>query len=573
MKQFNEARSMEALYVIASMTEDTKWYFEIDYLYEIIKDPKLKNSILLASTNYDDYEVVEKYKDNIYKHITQQMSKTLLDGLKDCPIDVSEYIDFLAHNRSLSPIKLSENDIVDLMMKSSSKVFLEAWSMDEDLNLSEDSKARIKERIESLEEKSEERDDEEDYDFGYGFISDEDDVEFIANQYFDNLNTIIAGYVSMGLDQDDQDLPDFLQYTQDEMDAINTYGGNPPGGSALASFQDSYHIINALMYPGIHGEVEKFYNEDKDPRSSILENPEALVSCYKSIISSMVKYSLQMEDTVRCRRVDRNLGVELMKEVGSRTASFFSTTLMDYDEAFASSKIGVALEEVEIEPGVLCIDFKDILKDKYTYAYEAEVLVGPYVRGDIEEIPLDTYDFSIKDKNGEPPQRKVMITFSKEEQKPLSDEEKQDVEDAYKVLHDPDMIKNARAFLDMLKTRNGEKKRPFELFKETLDPEVVDNYLEYKGALQLIIKSLIREETVRLTELLEEYERENGPLNMYRASTVYGEGTPVITGDDLRELAEAQTPDQIFSAVDNSTRVLGEENQTKEDERGDHDEN
>ena len=573
MKQFNEARSMEALYVIASMTEDTKWYFEIDYLYEIIKDPKLKNSILLASTNYDDYEVVEKYKDNIYKHITQQMSKTLLDGLKDCPIDVSEYIDFLAHNRSLSPIKLSENDIVDLMMKSSSKVFLEAWSMDEDLNLSEDSKARIKERIESLEEKSEERDDEEDYDFGYGFISDEDDVEFIANQYFDNLNTIIAGYVSIGLDQDDQDLPDFLQYTQDEMDAINTYGGNPPGGSALASFQDSYHIINALMYPGIQGEVEKFYNEDKDPRSSILENPEALVSCYKNIISSMVKYSLQMEDTVRCRRVDRNLGVELMKEVGSRTASFFSTTLMDYDEAFASSKIGVALEEVEIEPGVLCIDFKDILKDKYTYAYEAEVLVGPYVRGDIEEIPLDTYDFSIKDKNGEPPQRKVMITFSKEEQKPLSDEEKQDVEDAYKVLHDPDMIKNARVFLDTLKTRNGEKKRPFDLFKETLDPEVVDNYLKYKGALQLIIKSLIREETVRLTELLEEYERENGPLNMYRASTVYGEGTPVITGSDLRELAEAQTPDQIFSAVDNSTRVLGEENQTKEDERGDHDEN
>lgn len=570
MNVFNETSSMEALYVIASMTESTKWYFEMQYLCDIIKDPKLENNIILDSSNYDDYEVFEKYRDSIYGQITSQMSTTLMDALKECPIDISEFIDYFARNSEDAPNTINEKDIVDLMIHSSSKVFLEAWSMDEELNLSQEAKDRIKARIEELEEgeKGEKAEDDFGYEVSYGH--DEDEADFIASQYFDKLNIIIATLISRGPDK--EVVPDPLEYTQDEIDAINTYGGKNPGGSYIAEQQDAYHLLNVLMYPGIQGEVEKFFLENKNPRSPALQEPDALVECYRNIISAMVKYSLQMTDTLYTRRVDRNLAVDLIKENDSRTVSFFSTSLHDFDENFAVSKTGVALEEAVIRPGTLCIEFEDILREDYAYAYEAEVLVAPFAKGEVEEIPLETDEFGIKDKNGEPPQRKVRIEFDREPQREASKEELEETEEAYKIINDSKVIRNAKAFLDAMKIGYSSG-MTFEEYKKNIDEELIADYLKYKGALQTIVKSIIREKTLEITQALEEYEKENGPINGYRAANVYGEGKPVITGRDLRDLAETQTPDQIFTAVDNSTRVLGVADKDDRDKKGKQHEN
>ena len=87
--------------------------------------------------------------------------------------------------------------------------------------------------------------------------------------------------------------------------------------------------------------------------------------------------------------------------VGVASISFTSTSIGGFLDAYRDRK-GITLIKFSIPENVSCIDVAEVL-DFYAKPDEKEVLLPPFMRLNLTEIPLTTAELSITDSDGKSP--------------------------------------------------------------------------------------------------------------------------------------------------------------------------
>ncbi len=209
---------------------------------------------------------------------------------------------------------------------------------------------------------------------------------------------------------------------------IVTYVKMYEGQLPFYSDYKAYVTWNAVFFDGLENEELKILENKKFNTDMIAHCTELIHAC-KVLFHACTPCTTPMITT----RVERLYDFQQMQKAG-RTIAFTSTSKNSFLKQY-QDKEGIVLLECHLPKGTRCADFAHILQD-YQKTDEAEVLLPPYTKLDISDLPLSHEEMRILDKSGHSPFGKYClkvqgIDFIEEPQFVIT---QQDIEGAIRFL-------------------------------------------------------------------------------------------------------------------------------------------
>ena len=156
-----------------------------------------------------------------------------------------------------------------------------------------------------------------------------------------------------------------------------------------------------------------FFEDCQSERLKVRENKPLnplLIEQYSDLIqasSGLFRACSASREKRVTTRIERTYDFLEMKKKGY-TIAFTSTSKKNFLSSY-QDKEGIVLLEFLLPSGTQCIDFSERLSS-YTKADEAEVLLPPWTRIQIEEKEMSDREKKILDINGNPPYGKFLVT-------------------------------------------------------------------------------------------------------------------------------------------------------------------
>jgi len=215
------------------------------------------------------------------------------------------------------------------------------------------------------------------------------------------------------------------------LDCLKFYEGDvDKNGDEFLSDEKAYVTLNSLLMPGVETEKARL-SEGRKLNSVFLKEIDETLKIYYGLLNNMFDFD---HDIMHVYRVERRVDYEIFKKEGVFT-SFISTSEKGFLKSY-QDKFDLVLMDITISKKTLCVRLQDVLDD-YKKNDEAEVLIGPYQKIMIEELPLPDELSNIKDGKGHKPYLycKVLI---------------EDIDDCLLPKNDLD-LNNSINYLDTLK--------------------------------------------------------------------------------------------------------------------------
>ncbi|MBR2086203.1 MAG: hypothetical protein IJ906_03540 [Oscillospiraceae bacterium] len=211
--------------------------------------------------------------------------------------------------------------------------------------------------------------------------------------------------------------------TEPQIRAVRWYIGDVEGDDPFWGDPKAYVTVNALFFPGLETERVRAA-EGKRLNPAILEDAHRLCRTLEMLMSAF----RPLAAPVRTFRVERYSDYTSIKENGSRTCSFTSTSTAGFLWAY-QDRTGIALMQFELPAGTPCIDMRTAL-DHYAKPDEAEILLPPGLSLTLTAHPLTAEEKQILDADGDPPM--ISVTAVPDGRRPAPAPEEA-VPDAYRL--------------------------------------------------------------------------------------------------------------------------------------------
>ncbi len=184
--------------------------------------------------------------------------------------------------------------------------------------------------------------------------------------------------------------------TSDEKKALRFYIGDVSGSDKFYGDPKAYVTINSLFFPGISTEMLRAA-EGKPLNPEIPADMPRLLDFFGNLFSAFGKCSVGAEETWRVERYSDYL---LMADAGS-TVSLTSTSKAGFLGSYRD-RIGISLIRFSLTEGSPAIDVAGEL-DFYAKPEESEVLLPPFMRLELSELPVTERELSVTDSQNQPP--------------------------------------------------------------------------------------------------------------------------------------------------------------------------
>lgn len=178
---------------------------------------------------------------------------------------------------------------------------------------------------------------------------------------------------------------------------LRYYIGDVSGNDPFWSDPKAYLVLNSLLYDGIETEISRT-KEGKFLNPAILDDVDRLLDFYDNMFSAFRKCHAETGIiTYRVERYSDFLPVLNRKH----TVSFTSTSMGGFLDTYRDRK-GITLIKFSIPENIPCIDVAEVL-DFYAKPEEKEILLPPFMKLNLTEIPMTENELSITDSDGKSP--------------------------------------------------------------------------------------------------------------------------------------------------------------------------
>lgn len=188
--------------------------------------------------------------------------------------------------------------------------------------------------------------------------------------------------------------------------ALRYYVGDKSAYSNVPEDEKAYNTLNVLFFDGLDSERARA-REGKKLNGKFLRRDSQTLSLCAALLSALNYGGMGKDDWETVYRVTRRVDVEQMRNKGM-TVSFTSTSKGGFLNEY-TDKDQLILLEIHIAPHAPRADMKELLED-YVKPDEKEVLLAPWLPVELEEVPLTAEEAVIRDRNGDPPKAKYIVT-------------------------------------------------------------------------------------------------------------------------------------------------------------------
>lgn len=192
-----------------------------------------------------------------------------------------------------------------------------------------------------------------------------------------------------------------------EKNALRFYIGDVSGNDAFFGDSKAYVILNSLFFPDITTESARA-GEGKYLNPAIIADIPRLMGFFESLFSAFRKCVIK--DDVLTYRVERLSDYNLIRR-NSSTVSMTSTSTAGFLNEYRDRK-GITLMKFSLPKNTpYCADISKELPH-YAKSEEAEILLSPFMKLDIEEVALAENELQITDCDNNPPQVSCIVKIS-----------------------------------------------------------------------------------------------------------------------------------------------------------------
>lgn len=195
--------------------------------------------------------------------------------------------------------------------------------------------------------------------------------------------------------------------TNDEKNALRFYIGDVSGSHPFYGDPRAYVTINSLFFPGISTEILRAA-EGKPLNPEIAAEMPRLLDFFGNLFSAFGKCSVEAAEVCR---VERFSDYQLMSDAGA-TISLTSTSKAGFLGSYRD-RIGISLIRFSLPENSPAIDVAGEL-DFYAKPEEAEILLPPFIRLELSELPMTERELSVTDSQGDPPKVHCKAFFTGE---------------------------------------------------------------------------------------------------------------------------------------------------------------
>ena len=188
--------------------------------------------------------------------------------------------------------------------------------------------------------------------------------------------------------------------------ALRYYVGDKKAYSNVPEDEKAYNTLNVLFFDGLDSERARA-REGKKLNGIFLRRDSQTLSLCAALFSALNYGGMGKDDWETVYRVTRHVDVEQMRNKGM-TVSFTSTSKVGFLKEY-TDKDQLILLEIHIAPHAPRADMKELLED-YVKPDEKEVLLPPWLPVELEEVPLNAEEAAIRDRSGDPPKAKYIVT-------------------------------------------------------------------------------------------------------------------------------------------------------------------
>lgn len=188
-----------------------------------------------------------------------------------------------------------------------------------------------------------------------------------------------------------------------EENALRFYIGDVSGNDAFFSDPKAYVVLNSLFFPDIYTETARA-SEGKYLNPAIIADIPRLIGFFSNLFSAFAKSVI--EEKILTYRVERLSDYQLIRR-NSATVSMTSTSTAGFLNAYRDRR-GIALMKFSLENTPYCIDISKALP-YYAKSDEAEILIAPFMKLNIEETELNADELKITDCDDTPPQISCLV--------------------------------------------------------------------------------------------------------------------------------------------------------------------
>lgn len=189
----------------------------------------------------------------------------------------------------------------------------------------------------------------------------------------------------------------------EEENALRFYIGDVSGNDTFFSDPKAYVVLNSLFFPDISTETARA-SEGKYLNPAIIADIPRLIGFFSNLFSAFAKSVI--EEKILTYRVERLSDYQLIRR-NSATVSMTSTSTAGFLNAYRDRR-GIALMKFSLENTPYCIDISKALP-YYAKSDEAEILIAPFMKLNIEEIELNADELKITDCDNTPPQISCLV--------------------------------------------------------------------------------------------------------------------------------------------------------------------
>ncbi len=192
-----------------------------------------------------------------------------------------------------------------------------------------------------------------------------------------------------------------------EENALRFYIGDVSGNDAFFGDSKAYVVLNSLFFPDIATESARA-SEGKYLNPAIIADIPRLMEFFELLFSAFRKSII--EEDILTYRVERLSDYNSIRR-NSSTVSMTSTSTAGFLNEYRDRR-GIALMKFSLtENQSYCIDIGKILS-YYAKSEEAEILLPPFMKLDISEIPLTENEMRITDCDNNSPQVSCNVKLS-----------------------------------------------------------------------------------------------------------------------------------------------------------------
>ena len=195
--------------------------------------------------------------------------------------------------------------------------------------------------------------------------------------------------------------------TSDEKKALRFYIGDVSGSDRFYGDSKAYVTLNSLFFPGISTEMLRAA-EGKPLNPEIAADVPRLIDFFGNLFSAFGKCTADAAETFR---VERFSDYQLMADHGA-TVSLTSTSKAGFLGSYRD-RAGISLMRFSLAEGSPAIDVAREL-DFYAKPEEEEILLPPFMRLKLSELPMTERELSVADRQGQPPKVYCKAVFTGE---------------------------------------------------------------------------------------------------------------------------------------------------------------